>query len=129
LGNKGVRPFKMPDTCKTILLENFSENESQKPTGWSRFSWVKNKYLIMALGFVAWMLFMDRNDLPTQWKRVQELKTLQQSERNMDKQISDTKEELELLKTNPSTLEKYAREKYMMKRDNEDLYIISTAKQ
>ena len=47
----------------------------------------------------------------------------------MDKQISDTKQELELLKTNPYTLEKYAREKYMMKKDNEDLYIISTAKQ
>lgn len=75
------------------------------------------------------MLFMDRNDLPTQWKRVQELRTLQQSEKNMDRQISDTKQELELLKTNPFTLEKYAREKYMMKRDNEDLYIISTTKQ
>ena len=92
-------------------------------------SWLKNKYLITGLGFVAWMLFMDRNDLPTQWKRVQELRTLQQSEKNMDKQISETKQELELLKTNPSTLEKYAREKYMMKRDNEDLYIISTSKQ
>ena len=75
------------------------------------------------------MFFIDRNDLPTQWKRVKELKTLQESEKTMDKQISDTKEELNLLKTNPSTLEKYAREKYMMKRDNEDLYIISTTKQ
>ena len=75
------------------------------------------------------MLFIDRNDLPTQWKRVKELRTLQQSEKTMDKQISETKEELELLKTNPSTLEKYAREKYMMKRDYEDLYIISGPKQ
>lgn len=92
-------------------------------------AWLRNKYLITGIGFIIWMLFIDRNDLPTQWKRVKELKTLQQSEKNMDKQISDTKQELELLKTNPSTLEKYAREKYMMKRDNEDLYIISTAKQ
>ena len=75
------------------------------------------------------MLFIDRNDLPTQWKRVKELRTLQQSEKTMDKLISETKDELELLKTNPSTLEKYAREKYMMKRDNEDLYIVSTPKQ
>ena len=90
---------------------------------------LRNKYLLTALGFVVWMLFIDRNDLPTQWKRVKELRTLQKSEKTMDKQISDTKQELELLKTNPSTLEKYAREKYMMKRDNEDLYIISTSKQ
>ena len=124
---------KVPPKIK--ILENASENnEPQKISpidkAWMRFpSWLKNKYLITALGFIAWMLFMDRNDLPTQWKRVQELRTLQQSEKNMDKQISETKQELELLKTNPSTLEKYAREKYMMKRDNEDLYIISTVKQ
>lgn len=75
------------------------------------------------------MFFIDRNDLPTQWKRVKELTTLQQSEKAMDKQISDTKQELELLKTNPSTLEKYAREKYMMKRDNEDLFIVNQVNQ
>ncbi|MDQ6755918.1 MAG: septum formation initiator family protein [Bacteroidota bacterium] len=92
-------------------------------------AWLHNKYLITAVAFLAWMLFIDRNDLPTQWKRVKELRTLEQSERTMNNQISDTKHELDLLKTNPSTLEKYAREKYMMKRDNEDLYIISTPKQ
>ena len=81
------------------------------------------------MGFIAWMFFIDRNDLPTQWKRVKELRTLQQSEKAMDQQISDTKQELELLKTNPSTLEKYAREKYMMKRDNEDLFIVSQVNQ
>ena len=43
----------------------------------------------------------------------------------MDNQIADTKHELKLLKTNPETLEKYAREKFMMKKDNEDLYIIT----
>jgi hypothetical protein len=123
-------------------LENISENnESQKPSQLEnqpvpvrgigvRFPyWLKNKYLITGVVFVIWICFIDRNDLPTQWKRVMELRTLQQSEKNMDSQISDTKQELELLKTNPSTLEKYAREKYKMKRDNEDLYIISATKQ
>ncbi len=78
---------------------------------------------------MIWMFFIDRNDVPTQWKRVKEFGTLKQSEINMDKQISETKQELELLKTNSFTLEKYAREKYMMKKDNEDLYIISTVNQ
>lgn len=91
--------------------------------------WLKNKYLLTALGFLTWMIFIDRNDLPTQWKRVRELNNLQESKKTMDQQISATKEELKLLKTNPLTLEKYAREKYMMKRDNEDLYIISQQKQ
>lgn len=115
-------------------MENISNNnESQKTSSfqkmWLRSSLLRNKYFLTVIGFLVWMLFIDRNDLPTQWKRVKELRTLQQSENAMDKQISDTKQELELLKTNPSTLEKYAREKYMMKKDNEDLYIISTTKQ
>ena len=111
-------------------METTPENTAQKPSAFSRIPrWLRNKYLITALGFLAWMCFVDRNDLPTQWKRVKELRTLQQSERAMDKQISDTKQELELLKTNPSTLEKYAREKYMMKRDNEDLFIVSQVNQ
>lgn len=104
--------------------------ELKKPSPLERVpKWLRNKYFLTAAGFLVWMLFIDRNDLPTQWKRVKELRTLQQSEKTMDKQISDTKQELELLKTNPSTLEKYAREKYLMKRDNEDLYIVSAPKQ
>ena len=91
-------------------------------------SWLKSKYFITGVAFLAWMIFIDRNDLPLQWKRISELKQLQQSEKNMTKQITETKNELDQLKTNPATLEKYAREKYMMKKDNEDLYIISSSK-
>ena len=84
-----------------------------------------NKYLITGIAFAVWMLFFDRNDLSLQLKRVQELNKLQENEKLMNDQIADTKHELRLLKTNPETLEKYAREKFMMKKENEDLYIIS----
>ena len=85
-----------------------------------------NKYLITGIVFVVWMTFFDRNDITLQLKRIHELNKLQESEKLMNKQIADTKEELGLLKTNPQTLEKYAREKYMMKKDNEDLFIITS---
>lgn len=85
-----------------------------------------NKYLITGIAFAVWMLFFDRNDIRLQLKRVNELKKLQESEKVMDQQINDTKNELSQLKTNPETLEKYAREKYMMKKDNEDLFIITS---
>ena len=85
-----------------------------------------NKYLVTGIAFAIWMLFFDRNDITLQLKRVHELNKLQKSEKLMDKQIADTKQELDLLKTNPQTLEKYAREKYMMKKDNEDLFIITS---
>jgi cell division protein DivIC len=85
-----------------------------------------NKYLISGIAFALWMLFFDRNDITLQLKRVRELKKLQESEKVMDRQITDTKQELSLLKTDPETLEKYARERYMMKKDNEDLFIIAS---
>jgi cell division protein FtsB len=123
-------------------MENHSENiDSQKSSPsekvwvrsplqkvWVRSSFLRNKYLITGVAFLAWMIFIDRNDIPTQWKRIQEVRTLEQSEKAMNKQISDTKHELDLLKTSPATLEKYAREKYMMKKENEDLYILTSAK-
>lgn len=85
-----------------------------------------NKYLITGIAFAVWMMFFDRNDIALQFKRIQELNKLQESEKLMSKQIADTKRELDLLKTNPQTLEKYAREKYMMKKDNEDIFIITS---
>ena len=71
------------------------------------------------------MMFFDRNDIPLQIRRISELKNLEQSEKNMSTRISNTQKELDLLKTNPETLEKYAREKYLMKKDNEDLFIVT----
>jgi cell division protein DivIC len=84
-----------------------------------------NKYIITGIAFAVWMLFFDRNDVTLQIRRVQELNKLEQNEKNMTLRIADTKKELNLLKTDPETLEKYAREKYMMKKDNEDLFIVT----
>ena len=86
---------------------------------------ITNKYLITGIAFAVWMMFFDRNDLPLQINRVRELNKIERNEKNMALQISNTQKELELLKTNPETLEKYAREKYLMKKDNEDLYIVT----
>jgi cell division protein FtsB len=84
-----------------------------------------NKYLISGIAFAVWMLFFDRNDLFLQVKRIRELHKLQESAELMTQRISNTQKELKLLKTNPETLEKYAREKYLMKKDNEDLFIVT----
>ncbi|MEO7317258.1 MAG: septum formation initiator family protein [Ginsengibacter sp.] len=83
-----------------------------------------NKYLLAATAFAIWMLFFDRNNIPLQIQKVQELNNLEKSEQLLSGQIMETREELDQLKNNPATLEKYAREKYMMKKENEDLYIV-----
>jgi len=71
------------------------------------------------------MLVFDKNDLFTQVERRQELKNLQKSREYFTNQIDAERTELDKLRTNPATLERYAREKYLMKRENEDLFLIS----
>ena len=88
-------------------------------------TFLKNKYLLTATGFTVWILFFDARDFITShFKERGELLKLQQSEKYYEQQITVTKQELQQLKTNPAVLEKYAREKYLMKRDNEDLFRI-----
>ena len=88
-------------------------------------TFLKNKYLLTATGFTVWILFFDARDFITShFKERNELLKLQQSEKYYEQQIATTKAQLQQLKTNPSVLEKYAREKYLMKRDNEDLFRI-----
>jgi cell division protein DivIC len=87
-------------------------------------AWLKNKYFIVSLAFIAWVTFFDSKDLLTQAQRRQELNDLQVSKEHFTKQINAGRKELNQLQSNPAALEKYAREKYHMKRDNEDLFLI-----
>ncbi|MES2430573.1 MAG: septum formation initiator family protein [Bacteroidota bacterium] len=92
---------------------------------------VKNKYFIASVIFLAWMFWFDPKDIPSDIARRNKYSDLQNSEKHLTELIAKTKSELNELKTNAQTIEKYAREKYLMKKDNEDLFILpadSTAK-
>lgn len=87
---------------------------------------LKNKYALATVAFVVWMLFFDNRDLiTTHYRHRGELERLQDSREWYRHEISTTREELEQLRSDPALLEKYAREKYRMKRDDEDLFVIS----
>lgn len=88
-------------------------------------SWLKNKYLLTGVFFVVWMLFFDPKDILSDMDRREKLKELEKSELHLKNLISESGTELNQLKNNAQSLEKYAREKYMMKKDNEDLFIIN----
>lgn len=87
---------------------------------------LKNKYLLATLFFLVWMLFFDPKDWGLIYDRSQKLKELQKSEQQLTNQIVETKKELNLLQTSAETIERYARENYYMKKDNEDLFIVKT---
>ena len=88
-------------------------------------AWLKNKYFLSASAFIVWILFFDPRDVFTQMEHRRELKELQVSKAWYEKEISKESVEAQQLKSNPATIEKYAREKYLMKRDNEDIFIVS----
>ena len=90
------------------------------------FHFVRNKYVIAIAFFIIWMLFFDVKDWALTSSRREKLSDLQESEQHLNQQITETRKELDLLKTNAQTIEKYAREKYLMKKDNEDLFIVNT---
>ena len=87
-------------------------------------SFLKNKFLLASLGFVVWMLFFDRNDLFTQWERKRELKEMKASKAYFARQIEENRNISKALQFNASAIEKFARETYLMKKDNEDLFLI-----
>ena len=87
-------------------------------------SFLKNKFFLSTAFFAIWILFFDKNDLFTQMARGNELTSLKKSKEYYSEQIAQERKISEELQSNPATIEKYAREKYLMKRENEDLFII-----
>jgi hypothetical protein len=88
------------------------------------FKFLANKYLLTGLCFITWIVFFDDRDLITNLRHRQELLKLEQSKKHYAELIKATQMELHQFQSNPAILEKYAREKYRMKKDHEDLYII-----
>lgn len=85
---------------------------------------LKNKYLITSVVFVFWLLFFDKNNLIDQFQRKNDLGKLKEEETYYLKEIEKAKQERDELFTNTKTLEKFAREKYYMKKDNEEVFIM-----
>lgn len=85
---------------------------------------LRNKYFLVIVGFATWMLFFDRNDMISQYEYSSEVSKLQQEKDFYLAQTASVKKDLAELDSNLITIEKFAREKYFMKKDNEDVFVI-----
>ena len=85
---------------------------------------LKNKYFLAAIAFVVWMLFFDRNDLMSQYDYRTQVNKLQEEKEFYIRETEQARKDLDELSTNREKLEKFAREKYLMKKDNEDVFVI-----
>ncbi len=84
----------------------------------------KNFYFLFGFFFLIWMLFIDSNDIYTQYQLNQKRKNLENQKEYYQKKIADVKVERDELFSSDKKLEKFAREKYLMKKESEDLFII-----
>ena len=85
---------------------------------------VTNKFLITAVAFAVWMVFLDENNWASQEERKQELKETDRNIAYLNSEIETMEKDYHALTTDPKRIEQYARERYRMKKDNEDLYIV-----
>ena len=84
----------------------------------------RNFYSLMGIAFLVWMIFLDSNDLINRYRLSAKLRSLEGEKRYYAEKIKEVeKDRAELMGTN-ELLEKFAREKYLMKRETEDIYII-----
>jgi len=84
----------------------------------------RNFYVLASLFFVFWMVFIDSSNVVNHFRLSQKLSQLEdQKEFYLEKKDTINAEREELL-SNPKLLEKFARERYLMKKPTEDLYVI-----
>ncbi|MCE3279180.1 MAG: Septum formation initiator [Bacteroidetes bacterium] len=84
----------------------------------------KNKYFLTIITLSVWVIFFDKNDMATQIELRKEVKQLEEERNYYAHEIAEITSDLRELTSNPKTLEKFAREKYLMKRDNEEIFKI-----
>src|ERR1700748_2549791 len=84
----------------------------------------KNKFFWVTAAFLVWMLFFDKNDLLSQYEYHQQVAKLKQDCNFYTTETAKVEKDMSELTSTPEQLEKFAREKYLMKKDNEDVFVI-----
>ena len=87
---------------------------------------LNNRYVYAIAIFLAVFLFIDQFNLFEQMRLKKTLKSQKEQIEFYEKEISDSKDLLDKLQNDTATMEQVARENYMMKRDNEVVYLIET---
>jgi cell division protein DivIC len=85
---------------------------------------LRNKFVLTGLIFIVWMLFFDQNNLIDRFSLAARIKDLEKQKEHYQQQILENRTKMEELRSNHENLEKFAREEYLMKKDDEELFII-----
>lgn len=84
----------------------------------------RNFYFVAGFSFFVWMVFLDSNDLISRFQMSSKLGDLEEEKEYYLEKISEVEKDRQELMTNKELLEKFAREKYLMRKETEDVFII-----
>lgn len=84
----------------------------------------KNKYVYTAIFFIVWLLVFDGNDLISSCRLSQKVRKLEAERDALKESIEQDRRKMDELKSSREKLEKFAREEYYMKRDDEVVFIV-----
>lgn len=83
-----------------------------------------NKFILVGCLYLFYMLFFDNNNYISQFKMWSEIHTMKKEKLALEKSLNDVKQQRNELFTDKKSLEKFAREKYLMKREGETVFVI-----
>jgi cell division protein DivIC len=84
----------------------------------------RNFYIVCGMLFLLWMTFLDSNDLVTRFRMAAKLGDLEDEKEYYNQKIVEVEKDRNELMTNKELLEKFAREKYLMRKETEDVFVI-----
>ena len=85
---------------------------------------IRNKFVLTTLIFIVWMLFFDQNSIISRVSLAKNIRELKQQKEYLQEEISENRENINELQSSAENLEKFAREEYMMKKSDEDIFIV-----
>lgn len=85
---------------------------------------LRNKYIISIVVFIVWLGFFDANNLVHKYRLSRRIAELEQQKEHYLVEIEQNQRKLNEIQENAESLEKFAREQYLMKKENEDIFVI-----
>lgn len=89
-----------------------------------RYPFLKSKYFIAGFSLLLWLVFFDKSNMIQQYQDRQVLNEAENQKKYYEEEIVSIKEKLNELITDNKSLEKFAREQHLMKKDDEEIWLI-----
>lgn len=89
---------------------------------------LRNRYGLATAVLLAWIAFFSENDIWTTFKNHRQLMRIEEQSAWYAKEIDKARTQLSEMNSDKLHLEKFARERYFMKRENEDIFVLVASK-